>query len=86
MSEAFAWAITALVLALLAGFAIWCAGLLALRADQRVRTPTYNRFGERIGTIENPDFHIGPGEESESAPQGAEAELQRTVQRDGRGE
>jgi len=80
MNAVIAWAITALVLALLLSFAVWCRGLLALPAAKRVRTPTYNRFGERIGTLENPDFHIGPGEQPTD---GAESTLHQAV-RDGR--
>lgn len=79
MNAAIAWAITALVLALLIGFTVWCAGLITLPATKRVRTPTYNRFGERIGTLENPDFHISPGEQPSD---GAESELHQAV-RDG---
>lgn len=76
MNVAIGWAITALVVALLVGFAVWCAGLLALPGARRVRTPTYNRFGEWIGTLENPDFHIGPGEEPNTA---AESMLHQAV-------
>jgi hypothetical protein len=80
VNTAIAWAITALLAALLIGFGVWCLGLIALPAAKRVRTPTYNRFGERIGTLENPDFHIGPGEEPAD---GVESALHQAV-RDGR--
>jgi hypothetical protein len=82
VNAAIGFAISVLIVALLLGFAIWCAGLLALPAAKRVRTPTYNRFGERIGTLENPDFHIGPGEQPND---GAESTLHQAV-RDGRQE
>ena len=80
MNAAIAWGISVVVVALLIGFAVWCAGLIALPAAKRVRTPTYNRFGERIGTLENPDFHIGPGEKPGD---GAESDVHQAV-RDGR--
>lgn len=37
-------------------FAVYLVGLFRIPTDGRAKTPTYNRFGEVIGVMENPGF------------------------------
>lgn len=60
--------ITALVVVLLLAFAAYVVAVSRLPSDRRPRPPVYNRFGELIGRVENPDFHVNPGEEKHSEP------------------
>lgn len=59
------WLVTALIVALLAAFVAYLAGLRALPTGERPRTNTYDRFGGLIGRQENPDYHENPGELAE---------------------
>lgn len=62
MSVIIGWLITALVFALLVAFVAYIVSITRMPDKARPKTPTYNRFGEVIGQIENPDYHINPGE------------------------
>jgi hypothetical protein len=57
-------AITALVVVILGTFARALASLRRLPLHGRPKTPTYDRYGNLIGQMENPDFHENPGEDA----------------------
>lgn len=61
MNDIVAWVVTALVVGLIVAFILSIVSLRAVPTSERPRTRTLNRFGEVIGSIENPDYHVGPG-------------------------
>jgi hypothetical protein len=65
MNVILSWAITVLVLLLLATFAWAVFSLRSLPTAQRPRTRTYDRFGRFLAVVENPDYHENPGEDTE---------------------
>lgn len=68
MTELLSWLITAVLVVVLAAFALYVAGLRELPTDRRPRTGTFDRFGRFIGLTENPDYHENPGEDAPSGP------------------
>lgn len=44
-------------------FLVYVAGLLRMPTGFRPKTPVYNRYGEQIGTMENPGFEETINEE-----------------------
>lgn len=72
MSEVLAWMITVLTVVLLLAFVYYVMSLRHLPTEERPRTPTYDRFGEFIGMMENPDYHENPGEEHRNQEAAAE--------------
>lgn len=68
MPEAMSWAITALVVVLLAAFVGFVVGISKIPMGRRPRTTTYDRLGRPIGRTENPDFHANPGEDPGGGP------------------
>lgn len=65
---ALAWAITALVVALAASFAVYLVAVARL-PNERPRVPTYGRRGRVIGRYENPGEQIAPGREGDPRAQ-----------------
>lgn len=68
MSAVIAWLLTALVVLLLASFALYLAGLWRLPMAGRPRTATYDRYGDFLDLTENPDYHLSPGEDPSDDP------------------
>lgn len=57
------WIITVLVVALVASYIWQLVTLMRQPAEGRPRTAVYDRYGELIDTVENPDYHIIPVED-----------------------
>lgn len=65
---ALGWAITALILAVIASFVVYLIAVARL-PNERPRVPTYDRLGRVIGRYENPGEQIAPGREGDSRAQ-----------------
>jgi hypothetical protein len=65
---AFSFVITLLVVTLIVSFVLYIVAVFRLPSDRRPRPPVYNRFGERIGWAENPDYRVNPGQEEHGGP------------------
>lgn len=68
MSQLIGWTVTAVVVALLAVFALYVAGMARLRLGSRPHTPYYDRYGRQLGMHENPDYHVNPGQDHAKDP------------------
>ncbi len=68
MTGIIGWAITALVAVLLLACIAAIISMRALPLGERPRTPTYDRFGNLITEMQNPDYHENPGEDSLEDP------------------
>ena len=68
MSDVIAWAISGLVVVLLASFLWSVNSLRALPTWRRPLTRTYDRLGRFLTMRENPDYHENPGEDSAAGP------------------
>lgn len=63
-----AWAITALLAAVVASFALYLFAVARL-PDQRPRVHTYDGQGNLTGRYENPGEQIAPGRKGDPRPQ-----------------
>lgn len=61
MSGIVSWVISLLVVGLIVVFVLGILSLRQLPTTERPRTRTLNRYGELIGSVENPDYHVGAG-------------------------
>lgn len=59
------WAITLLVLVLIAAFIAYLIAVARLPSFRRPPVPTYDRFGRLFGQYENPGPLIAPGREGD---------------------
>jgi hypothetical protein len=60
--------ITLLVVVLIVLFGVYAVALMRMPKGRRPTPPVYNRLGQPLGWVENPDFHLNPGEESSLMP------------------
>lgn len=68
MTIALSWTITVLVVVLLVTLVFALVSLRRIPLGKRPKTPTFDRLGRLVGMSENPDYHVGPGEEHEANP------------------
>jgi hypothetical protein len=61
LSQVTAWAVTAIVVAVLATFVAATYSLHRLPTNRRPHTPKFDRLGRQIGLAENPDYRENPG-------------------------
>ena len=61
MNALISWTITALMVALVAAFALYLVAVRRLPVDRRPKVRTFDRFGRLLGDYENPGGDIAPG-------------------------
>jgi|GEM_PF-4821404 len=59
------WLITILVVALVTAHIGYLISLRSQPTGRRPRTWRYDRFGERLDAVENPDYHVIPVEDDD---------------------
>ncbi len=59
------WIVTTLNVAALAAFVVYLFAVHRLPEFRRPPVPTYDRFGELLGDVENPGTAIAPGREGD---------------------
>ena len=66
------WFITILVVVLVSAYGWYLVSLRRQPTRRRPQAPLYDRFGKRIGMVENPDYHVLPTDEPDESDEPGE--------------